>query len=809
MTQFARPAGPDIDSSGWTPTPIFSNLNETAANDTTFVQCTGAADFEVPLLPITDPVSSTGHTIRIRGAGRGKILTLELRQNSLAAPVIATFVTTNLTGPFATQSYTLSGTEADKITDYAGLSLKVTSSGACQVSWSPGLEAPDFVGDVTPPATPTGLAAATGQNQHSVLTHAANGEGDLAGYNYYQSEDGGANTVKIGSNPTGVTTFDVTGLTNGTTYTFYATAFDTAVPPNESAKTTGVAATPAGYTYSGTVNITSTQTYTSGLITFDPAGCTLNFKNGSSLVLRGTAKAYARFTDPTKTLTINFQDISEAGFAGEGNEFLQSDPGLWVLDAAQLDIEGAPRQRLLQNSALASPTGWVTGDELRTAPNTNNDVTTFNTIAHDAAVPSITAQWGTQYTEVINLTSNVTIQGTATGRSHVFIKSSMPQHLWYVKLRYMGPRKSDTVVKGRYALHNHHCIDGSRVVTDGGTSGEAQFLYPTPETAQYRGLVSQDSANWSFVAHESHGIYFYDCITYQVTDDSFAWDFAPPDTGVAEDPTHDFTADSCGAFKITPRGPQTNRLAGFTLARGEKLSNRIFNCVTAGLGPTLAAGGPADGNGFRWVSPPDVGVWDFHDNLSHNICAHPWHVWQNDTFDTHVIVNHKAYFCGSAGLMGAYDNCYIVQDMQAYQCGSVQQQATSDGVPNLMMWNNLNWDNTGGSARPYAIILKDSTVPPGIQGIMRFTDPVLKGYSTNAVQINQPRQSDVIYQFVRARLGALGSDMNAGSFKWEPATAVGVKVQWQTAAGQAFQSIKTTSGVQTTSILKFAPDAGA
>jgi hypothetical protein len=412
---------------------------------------------------------------------------------------------------------------------------------------------------------------------------------------------------------------------------------------------------------------------------------------------------------------------------------------------------------------------------------------------------------------VINLTSNFIIQGTATGRSHVFIKSTMPQHLWYGKLRYMGPRINDTVVKGRYSLHNHHCIDGSRVVSDGSTSGEAQFLYPTQETAQYRGLISQDSANWSFVAHESHGIYFYDCIGYNNTDDCFAWDFAPPDSGISEDPTHDATFDSCGAFKTTPRGPQTNRISGFTLAKGEKLSNRMFNCVTAGLGPTLAAGGPADGNGFRWVSAPDVGVWDFHDNMSHNICAHPWHIWQNDTFDTHVIVNHKAYFCGTSGLMGAYDNCYIVQDMQAYRCGPVNQQATSDGDPNLMLWNNLNWDSTGGTSA-YAVTLKDSTVPPGVTGTMRFVDPILKGYtSTTPIQVNQPRKSDVTYQFVRARVGAGGDDLQASSFKWETSTAIGVKVEWQTKDdARAYRITKTASGTTgAVPISLFAPPAGS
>lgn len=89
------------------------------------------------------------------------------------------------------------------------------------------------------PQTPTGLAAAAGDKQVSLKWN-ANSEDDLAGYKIYRSTDNQnyelIQTVGL------VTSWTNTNLTNGTTYYYKITAYDT--ENNESEKSAAVSATP-------------------------------------------------------------------------------------------------------------------------------------------------------------------------------------------------------------------------------------------------------------------------------------------------------------------------------------------------------------------------------------------------------------------------------------------------------------------------------------------------------------------------------------------------------------------------------------
>ena len=68
--------------------------------------------------------------------------------------------------------------------------------------------------------------------------------------------------------------------------------------------------------------------------------------------------------------------------------------------------------------------------------------------------------------EVLNLTRNVTLEGTPGGRAHVFVRATGKQSLAGVAIRHIGPRQpaeeSDAPVVGRYPLHFHMAGDGSR-----------------------------------------------------------------------------------------------------------------------------------------------------------------------------------------------------------------------------------------------------------------------------------------------------------------------------------------------------------
>lgn len=102
----------------------------------------------------SDPFLSTGHIIRWRGrsATNGKHVQMELRQGYVSegnkGTLIATSPSTALTTSFADYSYTLSGPEADSITDYTSLYLRyiaVDAGGMVNDLSVAGLSLPDPV----------------------------------------------------------------------------------------------------------------------------------------------------------------------------------------------------------------------------------------------------------------------------------------------------------------------------------------------------------------------------------------------------------------------------------------------------------------------------------------------------------------------------------------------------------------------------------------------------------------------------------------------------------------------------------------
>lgn len=96
------------------------------------------------------------------------------------------------------------------------------------------------VRDVIPPAVPTGLTAEP-EERAVRLGWTANSESDLAGYKVYASTDSGV-SWDSGTATGKVTGYTVSGLTNGVTYTFALTAYDT--NGNESGRSQPVNAVP-------------------------------------------------------------------------------------------------------------------------------------------------------------------------------------------------------------------------------------------------------------------------------------------------------------------------------------------------------------------------------------------------------------------------------------------------------------------------------------------------------------------------------------------------------------------------------------
>lgn len=131
MAQFARPTS-DVALGGWSG-PAFSAIDEAVASDADFTSSPVApsnAMLEVALGAVEDPQVSTGHVIRYRyqkdAANGAQInLTVALMQGAVQ---IASWSHTNIANGFVTAAQTLSGVQADAITDYANLRLRFTAT---------------------------------------------------------------------------------------------------------------------------------------------------------------------------------------------------------------------------------------------------------------------------------------------------------------------------------------------------------------------------------------------------------------------------------------------------------------------------------------------------------------------------------------------------------------------------------------------------------------------------------------------------------------------------------------------------------
>lgn len=123
--QIAAPVA-DIAAGAWlasSGSDLYTMLDESAASDSDYIYITAAGSIaEIKLAGITDPSASTGHKLSYRlQALTGQQVRVTLRQG--AATTIAQWMETG-TGAPATVERTLSGAEADAITDYTDLRVR-------------------------------------------------------------------------------------------------------------------------------------------------------------------------------------------------------------------------------------------------------------------------------------------------------------------------------------------------------------------------------------------------------------------------------------------------------------------------------------------------------------------------------------------------------------------------------------------------------------------------------------------------------------------------------------------------------------
>ncbi len=144
MPNFQRPDG-SISDGNWTSTPLFEKIDDAIPNDTEDIRSESDPTndiFEVSLTDLTDPAVSTGHIVRIRmtkatsGGGQQRDLDIIVGLYQ-STTLIASATFSDIAVGIATVTFTLTGGEADNITDYDDLRVRVDANvvGGSRTSW--------------------------------------------------------------------------------------------------------------------------------------------------------------------------------------------------------------------------------------------------------------------------------------------------------------------------------------------------------------------------------------------------------------------------------------------------------------------------------------------------------------------------------------------------------------------------------------------------------------------------------------------------------------------------------------------------
>jgi hypothetical protein len=402
-------------------------------------------------------------------------------------------------------------------------------------------------------------------------------------------------------------------------------------------------------------------------LVFDPTKSvtlttTGNVENQGTLTMRPSSAAFVH--------TILFSGVNEAAFVGGGMAVLGTDVGLWVMGNGVLDIAGTAKRAWTRSAKAVAkgattislaqpPTGWQVGDEVTLTPTlpptarnhhdaydtatitaiSGSNVTLSKPCAFDHPVAMIGDGRGFAC-EVLNLSRNVRIGGTSSGRAHVFILSQQPQSIANAEIRWVAPNGK----LGRYGLHFHMCAGGS-------------------VGSLVDSVVIRDAEFHAFVPHSSDGVTFRNCISHDTFSEAYWWDVAAAPNQVPNAPkTNNVTYDSCVASRVRSAGRiGVYRNTGYMLGAGT--GSKIVNCVAVGVQ------GIVQSSGFLW-GEMSVGVWDNTQLVSHNNQQDGIFTWQNNA-NNHVIADFVGYHNGGAGIEhGAYVNRYQYQRCVLYANGS-------------------------------------------------------------------------------------------------------------------------------------------
>ncbi len=106
---------------------LYTMIDEANADDTDYITTSVNATCKIKLETGTDPVSGANHVLRVRARGTGGTLRAELVQSATPETTIASWAIT-YTASFADFDLSLTSAQADAITDYSALYVKLISS---------------------------------------------------------------------------------------------------------------------------------------------------------------------------------------------------------------------------------------------------------------------------------------------------------------------------------------------------------------------------------------------------------------------------------------------------------------------------------------------------------------------------------------------------------------------------------------------------------------------------------------------------------------------------------------------------------
>ncbi|HTE24830.1 PKD domain-containing protein [Flavitalea sp.] len=473
-----------------------------------------------------------------------------------------------------------------------------------------------------------------------------------------------------------------------------------------------------------------------GTLQFDPNKST-SLLSSRNIVVYG--RLVMKPSSASNTQFIQFININENNFIGSGHDIIEGDIGLWVMGAGQLDISGARKKcwtratgsvnRGATSFSVQDASSWNVGDTIFIVPTDMPGPNTYdwddnlrastdsfavkferriisgvsgNTVQLDKALNydhiAVSTDTGKTWTaEVGNITRNVRIEGTEKGRAHIFIRSSMPQSIYYMAGRFLGPRKGGgrtSLVSGRYGLHFHHCVEGSR-------------------GSMVEGCAISDTGNRAYVPHMSHGVTMNNNIAFSVMEASFWWDF--------QELSHDTSWDGNLTAYVKWNGME-NGTRGMEMNMGDGNSAKNNVVVYAHCGDEHQQGG------YVWNADSE-GVWIFENNLSHSNRSGLF-VWQN-TGNNHTIVNHESYNDNLGIFHGAYINSYTYTG--GYFHNSLVRVKATSGNASGVRFEKVTFDGAG--KLPYVVEVYPSPVTSG-GDYNAFRECNFKGYSDVGLMMN-------------------------------------------------------------------------